>query len=181
MTEKGAARFCIFGPHYGVYPLPRKEDIPKRLQEIAPNHELLLGSTTREAAAIFSQKEKLSKLDKHLLTRGIVERFLGKNGRAIFNDPGEAFAKTYAEAGGKAYVYVFSWMEGKSPLGAIHISDLLLIFGLGGAGGKPIAMGMSFDEVYQQGIPMRKIWADYAKTGQITRMKIDGMIEIREL
>ena len=44
-----------------------------------------------------------------------------------------------------------------------------------------IAMGMSFDEVYQQGIPMRKIWADYAKTGQITRMKIDGMIEIREL
>lgn len=46
---------------------------------------------------------------------------------------------------------------------------------------KPIAMGMSFDEVYQQGIPMRKIWADYAKTGQITRMKIDGMIEIREL
>ncbi|MCT7789977.1 MAG: carboxylesterase family protein [Lactobacillus crispatus] len=181
VQEKGNAKFLIFAPHYGVYPLPKKKDIPKRLAEIATSHDLLIGSTTREAAAVIGVSEKLSKADRLLLTKPMLERFLHKKGNAIFIKPAFKLAKEYAKAGGKTFHYVFDWMDGKHELGAIHISDLLPLFGLGQAEGWPIAMGYSKEQVERLGKPMRKVWADFAKTGEITNYQIPGMLTIQKI
>jgi hypothetical protein len=72
-------------------------------------------------------------------------------------------------------------MQGKSALGASHCSDCLLLFGVGAAEGKPGCMGLSAQEVLEVGAPLRKMWADFAKAGQIERASLDGMMEIRKL
>lgn len=181
VTEKGPAKRMIFAPHYGVYPLPEEKDFPKRLREIAPTHELLIGSTTRESAIAFATSKSLTRLDRFFLTGWIIESVFDKIAKQIFVDPALAFAKDYARAGGKTYHFVFSWMEKESVIGACHMMDVLPLFGPGQAEGKLFTMGQSVEELYQKGIPMRKIWADYAKTGEISQMKIDGMIEIQKL
>lgn len=181
INEKGNAKFLIFAPHYGVYPLPEKKNIPKRIVEIASDHDMLIGSTTREAAAALGVSEKLEKLEHFFLTKPIVEGGLHKKSNEIFNGPARKLAEEYAKAGGNTFHYKFSWMDGKHELGAIHILDLLPLFGLGKAEGWPIAMGFSKEEVEAIGVPMRKIWTDFAKYGEITSNIIPNMLTIQKL
>lgn len=181
VTEKGHAKRMIFAPHYGVNPLPAENDFPQRLREIAPSHELLIGSTARESAIAFAPSKLLLRLDRFFLTKWIIEPVFDRLARQVFVEPAYTFAEEYARAGGKTYHYVFKWMENESVIGACHMMDVLPLFGPGHAEGHLFAMGLSAEELSEIGVPMRKIWADFAKSGRISRMKIDGMIEISEI
>ncbi len=75
--------------------------------------------------------------------------------------------------------YLFSWGLGRSIIGACHASDCVPLFGLSEVSGTvPIAMGYTAEEIYRQGMPLRRIWADFARTGTVTSPGIEGMIKI---
>lgn len=180
VTEKGNARHMIFGPHFGVYPLPDQQDIPARLREVAPTHELVIGSATREVSAYLASIAPIVALYGFPPTRWIVEKVVSNMSRAIFNEPSDEFARQYAAAGGKVWRYVFSWGEGRSIVGACHTMDFPPLFGLQDCEGKPIAMGLSAKEIYEQGVPMRRIWAGFARAGRVSETSVEGMLEISD-
>lgn len=66
-------------------------------------------------------------------------------------------------------------------IGAGHITELALLFGGKGVEGTLMAQGLSEREFLEHGKPLRRIWADFAKTGNISTMKVNGMMEIEEV
>jgi len=180
VTEKGNPKHMIFAPHFGIYPLPKNEDIPKRIQEIAPSHDLFIGNLTREVSLFIGSNKIIGGLDNFFLTSWAIESIIKKLGNNIYHNPTDDFAKQYSEAGGKTYRYILSWGEKNSFVGASHMSDLILVCGGSEVVGRAMGMGLSEEELYEQGKPLRKIWADFAKTGILETMKIDGLIEIKK-
>ena len=155
------------------------QEIPNRIREVAPLHELLIGTATREVAAYIGSVPAVVRLHKFAPTRAILEAVIKKKSEEIFTAPSIEFAKTYVQAGGKAFRYIFRWGEKRSLIGACHAMDVVPLFGCRGQIGKPVMMGLTEQEVMAQGKPMRKIWADFAKTGNITATEVEGLLEIQ--
>ncbi|OUM68216.1 hypothetical protein PIROE2DRAFT_39331 [Piromyces sp. E2] len=183
VTEKGNPKYMIFAPHFGIYPLPKSEDIIDRLQEIASSHDLFIGNTTREVSLFVGSNKLIGGLDSFFLTSWAIESVIKKIEitDSLYHFPTSAFAQQYAEAGGKTYRYIFSWGDKESPVGAAHLSDVILLFGGYGMNGREMSLGLSEEEIYEKGKPLREIWAGFALNGQIEKMKIDGLIEIQKL
>lgn len=181
VTEKGNAKYMIFAPHFGLDPLPPENKIEERLREIASGHDIMIGCNTREVAAYIGGSKTLVGMDSFFLTRWLVELIIKKISNSVFIKPSRKFAEDYASYGGNTYHYKFFWTENKSFVGACHTLDILPLFGAGNAVGFPNAMNQSEEEIYEKGIPMRKIWADFARSGQVQELSVPGMISIEAL
>ena len=181
VTEKGPAKEMVFGPHYGVYPLPREEDIPKRLHEIASKYPLLIGYNTREVMAYVAGEEKLERMYHRPILKQIIKRQERKQSQKIFIAPIKAFAAQYAECGGEAHLYKFHWIE-HTYMGACHGSELPLLFGVKGfREHKNLLGGVDIEEVTEIGRPMRKMWADFARDGSMDVLSIEGILDAERL
>ena len=178
VTEKGPAKRMIFAPHAGVYPLPAQEDEEKRLREVAPKHDLLIGTNAREAASYIGGNKLASAIDSNVLTRWIIELYLNKMSKLIFIEPTQKFARHYADYGGKVYLYSYFWRKDQHVIGAGHITELALLFGGKGIEGTLMAQGLPESAFLEQGKPLRRIWAEFARAGEIVTEKIEGMIEV---
>lgn len=181
VTERGLAKYLIFAPHAGVYPLPAKADEEKRLREVAPKHDIIIGTNARETATYIGGNKLASALDCNVLTRWIIELVLRKKTRAIFTAPTQKFARLYADCGGKVHLYTYFWRKDKHVVGAGHITELALLFGGKGVEGTLMAQGLHEQDFIENGKPMRKIWADFAKTGEISTTHVDGMITLQPI
>ena len=181
VTERGLAKYLIFAPHAGIYPLPARKDEEKRLREVAPKHDILIGTNARETASYIGGNKLASALDRFVLTRWIIELVLRKKSMAIFTGPTRKFAQLYAECGGKVHLYSYFWRKNQHVIGAGHITELALLFGGKGVEGTLMAQGLPESDFLEHGKPLRRIWADFAKTGNISTMKVNGMMEIEEV
>lgn len=178
VTEKGLARHMIFAPHAGVCPLPAQEDEERRLREVAPRHDLLIGTNARETASYLGGKKIASALDSNVLTRWIIELYLHKMSEAIFIEPTRKFARCYAGHGGKVHLYSYFWRKDRHLIGAGHITELALLFGGKGIEGTLMAQGLPESAFLEQGKPLRRVWAEFARTGEICTKRIEGMMEV---
>lgn len=178
VTEKGLAKHMIFAPHAGVYPLPAKEDEERRLREVAPKHDILIGTNARETASYIGGNKLASTLDRNMLTRWIIELFLNKMTKAIFREPTQKFARLYADCGGKVHLYSYFWRKNQHVIGAGHITELALLFGGKGIEGTLMAQGLPETAFLEQGKPLRRVWAEFARTGEICTKRIEGMMEV---
>lgn len=181
VTERGLAKHLIFAPHSGVYPLPAQKDEEKRWREVAPKHDLIIGTNARETATYIGGNKLASALDRNVLTRWIIEIVLHKKTMAIFTGPTRKFARLYADCGGKVHLYSYFWRKDKHVIGAGHITELALLFGGKGVEGTLMAQGFPEREFIEQGKPLRQIWTDFAKTGEISTMHVDGMITLQRI
>lgn len=181
VTERGLAKHLIFAPHAGVFPLPAKKDEEKRLREVAPKHDIIIGTNARETATYIGGNKLASALDRNILTRWIIELFLRKLTMAIFTEPTRKFAHRYADCGGKVHLYSYFWRKDQHVIGAGHITELALLFGGKGVEGTLMAQGLSERDFLQHGKPLRQIWADFAKTGVLSTSLINGMIEFTDI
>ena len=181
VTEKNNAKYMIFAPHYGLAPMVPPEEYPRRLGEIAFTHELLIGSAAREVSVYVARNKIVRRLYALRLTRPLIERILLSKSSELFGEPTVQFAREYAECGGKAYHYNFVWGENHSFLTACHTLEFLPLFGGKCVEGRESAMGLTADEIEQKGAPLRKIWTDFARSGEIETTGIEGMITVSEL
>ena len=178
VTEKGPQKYMIFGPNFGVFPLPEESGIEDRMKRIASDHDIIIGTTDREVAVFIGLKKGIVALDRFVLTRWIVESIIKKKSESMFTKPSEDFARQYVKCGGKAYLYRFSWMKDYDYIGACHTSDVQLLFGAKGLEGMDISMGKTESETLEEGKPMRKIWAEFARTGKVEETEIKGILKI---
>ncbi len=181
VTERGLAKHMIFAPHSGIYPLPTQDNEEKRWREVAPKHDLIIGTNAREAATYIGGNKPASILDRFFLTRWLIELVLHNKTMAIFTTPTQKFAKLYADCGGKVYLYSFFWRKDEHVIGAGHITELALLFGGKGVEGTLMAQGLSGRDFLECGKPLRRIWTDFAKCGQLSTAKVNGMIELTEV
>ncbi len=178
VTEKGPQRYMIFGPNYGVFPLPEESRIPERVKSIASDHEIIIGTTEREVAVFIGLIKSIVALDKFILTRWIVEAIIRRKTNSMFTKPSEDFAKLYAKSGGKVYLYRFGWMRDYTHIGACHTSDVQLLFGAKGLQGTDISMGKTESETLEEGKPMRRMWAEFARSGEVKETELKGILKI---
>jgi len=182
VVEKNCARHLAFGPHYGVYPLPERKDHERRLREIAKDHPMFIGSTTRESSAYIYPHRKVMFMDRFPLTRWYVEGKLRKPTEEVFVEPIHEFAKQYASIGGTTYYYRFYWREKHSAVGACHGSENALLFGTKDLPtSSDLFQEMTREEVDMIGKDLRAIWTGFAKTGEVACDGIDGLIRIEKL
>lgn len=181
VTERGLAKYLIFGPHAGVYPLPAQKDEEKRLREVAPKHDIIIGTNARETATYIGGNKLASALDRNILTRWIIELVLRKKTMDIFTEPTRKFARLYADCGGKVHLYSFFWRQNQHVIGAGHITELALLFGGKGVEGTLMAQGLREQDFLEHGKPLRRIWTDFAKTGVIPSTHVESMITLQPI
>ncbi len=181
VKEKGTPKYLIFAPRYGVWPLCAADNIEARLKDVAADHELLIGCTSREVSVYGGQIRPLILLDNFRPTRDLIETKLKAMSREIFNEPSEAFARQYREAGGTVYEYLFSWNEDRSFIGAGHAMDLPLLFGAEHAEGTDAALGLTAQEIYEAGKPMRELWGTFARTGVLPETVSNEILSLHKL
>ena len=70
------------------------------------------------------------------------------------------------------YLYRFEWMKDYKHIGACHTSDVQLLFGAKGLEGMDISMGKTESETLNEGIPMRRMWTEFAKSGDVKEKEI---------
>jgi len=182
VTEESLAKHLIFGPHYGLYPLPKKEDFNDHLREMAKDHPLMIGTTTREVSSYIYPNKTLTFLDKFPLTGWYIEKRIIATTEEVFGEPSREFAEQYAEAGGETFHYTYRWHEHQKPIGASHGSELTLLFS---ADYLPddadLLKGTNKQEIHDTGKNLRKIWTTFARTGNPQSKGIDNVIDIRQM
>ena len=178
VIERKAPKYMPYGPNYGVFPLPEEDRIPDRIKSVASDHDLIIGTTEREVAALIGLKRSLVALDRFILTRWLVEAVIRSKSGSMFTRPSEEFARQYAMCGGKVYLYRFVWMKDYDYIGACHTSDLQMLFGADGLEQLDISMGKKKSESLEEGKPMRKMWAEFARSGNVNETEIEGILRI---
>lgn len=93
VDERSLPRFMVFGPHIGVDPVPPESRHGSRLKEVMKDHQLMVGCTSREGAPYVGNNRTIQILRKTAAGRKGVETAVRLLSRAIFNDPGESFAR----------------------------------------------------------------------------------------
>lgn len=181
-SEKSNAKYMIFAPHYGVYPLPKEQDLDKAWADALNSVDILVGANSKEANAYLIATPTLAKINQMPVLGYFTQQKLDKLSQEVFIEPALQFAQKFAPAKGKMYHYHITWGENDSAIGAGHTMELPLLFGAKFLpSNSPMLMNKSADEVEKYGYQLRKIWVNFAKTGQIDTLKIDKVIEIKAM
>ena len=129
-----AGRFGVvsampFGVAYGQAPVPAEKDRQAAWDDVAPEIDVMIGSTTAEAGFFVLAVPEISAAKGATLLAGPLGRGLSTTlTRRIYTTPIREFAQRYRAAGGRAIRYRMTWEPQGSIYGAAHVTDLPLIF-----------------------------------------------------
>lgn len=176
LTRRAARRFGLagqmpFGPEFGQAPFPVEADLPDAHAAIAPQIPILIGHTRDEAALFLPPVQGPARLADPL--RRAAVRMLTNR---LYRRPAAAFARAHRGAGGQAAQFVIDWPGGA--WGRAHLADLPLLFpGPDWLGTPMVPPQMTLPQLVQAGAPLRRIWADFARSGKVGD-SIPGLLRI---
>ncbi|KAG9943380.1 putative esterase, partial [Aureobasidium melanogenum] len=158
-----------FAPQYGHAPLPVEADIDTALNSIAPQIDILVGSTDTEASLFMPLVPVISTaINIPLLGNTVHDWFASKLTNLLYHPYDKDFAERHARAGGRASLYRIHWSNKSNRFGATHTIELPLLFGNEDAYiGAKMLEGFTVQQVETAGAQMRKLWADFAKGKQL--------------
>ncbi|MBD8661247.1 carboxylesterase family protein [Frigoribacterium sp. CFBP 8754] len=173
-AEKAARRFGLrggmaFGLQYGQAPLPAEADREAAWREVAPDVDLLIGSTSEETGLFFAFVPALERLAALPVVGRVFRRLLvGATTHAIYGRDARAFAARHRAAGGRAVRYELTWAPEGAVFGAAHVTDVPLLLGGVDSWGHTMLVGdADWADVDRRGRRVRQIWADFARTGTV--------------
>lgn len=173
-----------FGIQYGYPPMPPEKDAEKIWRERAGQWDVMIGWADRETSLFVPFVKPLQSLARvPFMGRSSLEWLIRKTTDRIYRNPGKAFARHIAAAGGSVYQYRISWGVKSNAIKAAHIVDISLLFGTEELW-KTSAFreGKSFTELQQAGKEIRAIWTTFARTGVLeTKRHIPGLIEYHQV
>jgi len=162
-----------WGPRYGHAPLPAEADRDAAWREVAPHVDLLIGTTRDETAMYLPALPVVGPLLDvpvvgRALRRVLMRAVVRPTTRLVYTRPVRAFAARHRAAGGRAVRYVLRAAPASSPIGAGHTSDLPLILGTRAAWTRMrLVPPEAWPEVAERGRAVRRVWADFARTGVV--------------
>jgi para-nitrobenzyl esterase len=162
-----------WGPRYGHAPLPAEADRDAAWRAVAPEVDLLIGTTRDETAMYLPALPVVAPLLRvpvvgPALRRALVRAVVRPTTRLVYARPVRAFAARHRAAGGRAVRYVLRAAPASSPIGAGHTADVPLILGTRAAWTAVDLVGpAAWPEVAERGRAVRRVWADFARTGTV--------------
>jgi len=157
-----------FGLQYGFAPLCNENEVVEKWKQNASKYDVLIGMNHEETAFFLSTSELINRYAGKGLGKKIIERSIRKTTESIYGNPAKQFAHDYAHAGGNVYLFrIHSGLE-NNPLGAAHCIDLPLVFGNESAWKHAgLLKNISWSYIHQMGQGIRRVWANFARTGSI--------------
>jgi para-nitrobenzyl esterase len=173
-AERAASRFGLrgglpFGPEFGHAPLPDEADSDRAWRAIAPDIDLLIGSTAEETALYLPVLPVVGRLAPYPRIRKVLRHALIlPTTRIVYGREARRFADRHRTAGGRAALYQLTWAPEESPVGAAHASDLPLLLGSEAAWSRTALVGAhNWPEIDRRGKTLRRVWADFARSGTV--------------
>ncbi|WP_200939110.1 carboxylesterase family protein [Modestobacter sp. Leaf380] len=192
-VEAAAGRFGLlaampFGTQYGAAPLPAEDELDDAWRAAAPDVDLLIGATSREVALFLPGLERTpaarlvavlrAPVVGGLLTRAVV----GLAGWWVYGRAVRSFSRRHVAGGGRAATYRLSWGAPDSVYRGAHTIDLPLLFTDEASWrGAPLIEGADWSEVERRGRQLRRVWADFARTGTVTPQDVPGFLRTRRV
>ncbi|WP_020098317.1 carboxylesterase family protein [Microbacterium sp. 11MF] len=162
-----------WGPRYGHAPLPTEAQRDAAWQAVASDVDLLIGTTREEIAmylpalpvvAPLLRAPVLGRALRALLMRAMV----GPLTRVVYTRPVRAFVDRHRAAGGRAVRYLLEAAPASSPIGVGHTVDVPLVLGTRDAWTRTsLVPPDAWAEVDARGRAVRRVWADFARTGTV--------------
>ncbi|QIS41159.1 carboxylesterase family protein [Clavibacter capsici] len=162
-----------WGPRYGHAPLPAEADRDAAWREVAPDVDLLIGTTRDETAMYLPALPVIAPLLRvpvvgRALRALLMRAVVGPTTRRVYARPVAAFVARHRRAGGRAVRYVLRQAPASSPIGAGHTSDVPLVLGTREAWTRMrLVPPEAWPEVAARGRVVRRVWADFARTGEV--------------
>lgn len=171
-----------FGTQYGHDPLPHERDAERAWRRAARRVEVLVGCTSRETAFFVPAVPRLERLFvRSAAERRLVELAVGATTRKVYAAGAAAFADRHGSAGGRGYRYRLSWGPPNRFAGA-HTIDMPLLFGDERIwAGMPLLDGADWPAVDQAGRRLRRLWAGFARSGEVPAGRQPGLIDVRAI
>ncbi|MEL7965808.1 carboxylesterase family protein [Vreelandella neptunia] len=158
-----------FGTQYGHYPLPTEAEADAAWRRTAAKIDLFIGYTAEENALFVVISPSLMRLrNTPLVGEALSKAMVAVTTRKVYIRDAHKFARRHAQAGGRAYLYRLDWCKGRYPFGAAHTIDLPLLLGEPSSWQHAdLVKGVDEATLLEHGQPMRALWADFARTGQL--------------
>ena len=171
-----------FGLQYGFFPLAEESEIENCWKKNASKYPILIGFNNEETSFYIKSSDQ----GKRYFAKGVAKKLLDKTviltTEKIYGKPALQFAKMYAEANGKAYLYRIKNNFENNPFGGAHCIDLPLVFG-DASSWKNVGLlkNVDYEELQKNGQEIRRIWADFAKNGNISLDNIPSILTIKKM
>ncbi|UEX90796.1 carboxylesterase family protein [Staphylococcus ratti] len=175
---KGFTKLMPFGPHYGVYPLPKEADLPSVIAQRAPHIDLLIGHTSREVNVFIYMNTFQRQVSALPVLKWGVSGIIKLLTRSIYAKPAYTFYREYMNQSGHAYYYQFNWLKKEHFFSAGHSSELALLFNTEPYMKSPLFTLLSEETIETAGRTMKKIWGSFARSGHIEQQQYGEIIEI---
>ena len=170
-----------FGPQYGYAPLPPESRVDAAWEAAAAKIDILIGSTSREAALFVPRIPKFAKLPDIPVIGGVVTEAVIRAATWLVYGAGvKKFAKRHRKAGGTAATYTLYWGPPGSPLVAAHGTDIPLLLGRWSYWkDAPIVEGVEAETILDSRAQVQAIWGEFARTGTVVEVEIPDLITTR--
>lgn len=176
VAERAARKFGArgrmqpFGVQYGFPPLPEEADRDAALRDAARRVDVLIGCTLEETGVIAAVVPGLRTVFRApLLGHRIRQLITTPTTRSMYDTPAREFAARHRAAGGRAYRYRMTWRPEDNGYGAAHLSDLPLLLGTRESWKDAAILGTAdWTAVDRRGRAIRRIWAEFARTGTVS-------------
>ena len=158
-----------FGVQYGAYPFPKEVDVYKVWKERAKGINILAGHTKSETALYIPMIPQVKKTTQiPLLGKVTKQLFVGLTTNLVYKKGCNKFAQNCATATNNVYQYEISWGSKINGFGAAHTIDIPLLFGKCTMWeNRKVVQGITAEEIDKKGKEVRKLWADFAKNGNL--------------
>ena len=163
-----------FSPQYGHAPLPPEREVAAGWRRQAPGLDVLVCSTTEEAAFFLELSPRLRALTRKpvigpAIRFGLVRVVTG----AVYTWGGRRFARLLARSGARVQVVRFDGRPAGSHIGSAHAIDLALLFPNPTAWAPaPLLAPHGAESLVEAGAPLRAAWGEFARTGRIAASRI---------
>ncbi|GAA4992843.1 carboxylesterase family protein [Kineococcus glutinatus] len=153
-----------FATRYGQVPLPAEREVEARWRRVAPQVDVLVGTTAQEASLFL---DAVPALRAPGAARSLRRAATAVGTHLVFRRGARQFAQLLAGAGGRVEGYELRWAPRGSELGATHGIELPLLFeNPAGWRGATVLGEASDEEVARAGRVLRQVWARFARTGE---------------
>ncbi|GAB17546.1 putative carboxylesterase [Gordonia effusa NBRC 100432] len=154
-------------PVPGVGVLPNLPEWKTEVAGRAPDLDVIIGTTAREAAAFYVPNAAIERLRRipvlGAIAANVIERAVST---LVFIRPSRRLAAQLSHAGARIWVYQFDYAAPDSPFGACHCAELPFLLGADRDWAEaPMLRGTPPMVVASLGSRMRTAWLDFVRTG----------------
>ncbi|MBK1898069.1 carboxylesterase family protein [Chryseobacterium paridis] len=169
VIKYGLKAVMPFGTQYGFPPLCNEHETEDRWISNAREYDVLIGLNNDETAFYLKTSEALNTYFGKGFGQKIMNKTVQLTTEKIYGKPAEVFAGNYAKAGGNVYLFRIYSKLAENEIGAAHSIDLPLLFGNEDAWKSAgLLKNIPWEYIHENGIKLRAVWAEFARTGKIT-------------